>query len=464
MPYQVYLIPVLVLALILACCMAFYAIIRLSRMQQEQKQLVEERTVAVTERMEALRQLEVLRDERNSAREELMQAEKRSAQSAKEKELTEQRMQDMQLRMQDWEKQREENLQSSRASILKAGGEMSTKLLEDHKREMETAKKQTEELTKKTTEELFKQFGDVAQSVAALKDVSHTNRSQMELVMRALTNPSGAGRMAEIGLENSLKNLGLEPGRDYIMQYHIAGEEGSARPDAVIFLPQDMVMVVDSKASKFLLELAEVEGTDAEEFTLARLKQSMNAHLRALAGRDYANAITQSYKKSGREGALGNIFNVMYLPSESAIEKLRRADPEFDEKTERHAIILAGPTSLAGLFSLAKSQIAASRQNENSERIVAAAEGLMESVVMALTHVDKVGNSIRSAADAFDKFGKSVNRFVIPRLRTMHKLGVTPAKQKDIPGPLATYDIRKIEETIDIEADIAEENQKLINA
>ncbi|MFO1241835.1 MAG: DNA recombination protein RmuC [Rickettsiales bacterium] len=190
----------------------------------------------------------------------------------------------------------------------------------------------------------------------------------------------------------------------------------------------------------------------------------MNNHLRTLAGRDYAGAITQCYKQSGRAGSLGCVFNVMYLPSESAIEKLRRADPGFDEKTERHAIILAGPTSLAGLFSLAKMQIAARRQSENSERIVEAAEGLMESVVTALGHVDKVGNSIRTAADAFDKFGKSVNRYVIPRLRNLQRLGVAPAKQKEIPGPLATYDIRKIEETIDVEIEIIEEKQKLINA
>lgn len=464
MPYQAYLVPALIVALIAACGIAFFAISRLSRTHQEQKRLVEERTVAVTERAEALRQLEILRSERNAIQQELLQAERRVAESTKGRELTEQRMQDIQLRMQDWEKQKEEAIQASRASILKAGGEMSTKLLEDHKREMETAKKQAEELTKKTTEDLFKQFSEVTQSVAALKDVSHTNRTQMDLVMRALTNPSGAGRMAEIGLENSLKNLGLEPGRDYIMQYHIAGDEGSARPDTVIFLPQNMVIVVDAKASKFLLELAEVEGTDAEELTLARLKQTMNTHLSKLASRDYAGAIAQSYKKSGREGALGHIFNVMYLPSEAAIEKLRRADPEFDEKTERHSIILAGPTSLAGLFSLAKSQIAAGRQNENSQRIIEAAEGLMESVIMALTHVDRVGSSIRSAADAFDKFGKSINRFVIPRLKTMHKLGATPAKQKEIPAPLATYDIRKIEETIDIEVDMNEEKQKLINA
>ena len=90
--------------------------------------------------------------------------------------------------------------------------------------------------------------------------------------MRALTNPGGAGQMSEIGLENALKNLGLERGRDYVIQPHVTGEEGSAlRPDAMVFLPNDMVMVIDSKASKHIIDLAGAEGTPAQKETEAKL-------------------------------------------------------------------------------------------------------------------------------------------------------------------------------------------------
>jgi DNA recombination protein RmuC len=231
----------------------------------------------------------------------------------KKLELIKQKMQDSEKRMQDWELQRSESLKAAKASILEAGGQLSTKLLEDHKREAEAAKKEAEALAKKATEELFEKMTTVSNKVAALNEQNSETKEKMATVWRALASPGGSGFLAEVGLENSLKNLGLEPVRDYIMQYAIASHEaGSLRPDAVIFLPQDMVMVIDSKASKFLLEIAEAENTESEMALLQKLKKTMNEHLKALISKDYRAAILSLYKESGRRAKVRNILNVMY--------------------------------------------------------------------------------------------------------------------------------------------------------
>ncbi len=430
----------------------------LEELRKEYMKLVEERASAVTERAEAMRQIDMIMEERNVAREERDHAKEQAAEADKLLELNEQRMRDLQRRMEDWEQHRKEFIKLSEAAVLEAGSKMSSKLLEDHKRESEEVKRQQEMQVKETTEKLLMQFDTITKSVHSLKDISSNTSTRMETVMRALTNPGGAGKMAEIGLENSLKNLGLEVGRDFIMQYHIAGESrGGLRPDAVIFLPQDMVMVIDSKASKFLMEIAEAEGTEAEAALMDKLKKSMNEHLRTLSARDYRSAISQQYREAGRSGNIGHIFNVMYLPSESAVEKIRSADPQFDEKLEKADIILAGPASLTGLFSLAKMNIAAARQAENEAEIIKTVKDLMESVAVAFSHVDKVGTGIKSTVEHFEKFARSVNSRLLPKMHRINQLGVHPAKNREIPKPLATYDIRRIEETVMIEADTPEE-------
>lgn len=436
----------------------------LEELRKEYLKLLEERASAVTERAEAMRQIDQMLEERNIARDERDHAREHANEAEKHLELAEQRMRDLQRRMEDWEQHRQEFIKLSEAAVLEAGSKMSNKLLEDHKREAEEVKRQQEQQVKETTEKLMLQFEHITQSVHTLKDISSTNSNRMETVMRALTNPAGAGKMAEIGLENSLKNLGLEVGRDFIMQYHIAGESrGGLRPDAVIFLPQDMVMVIDSKASKFLLELAEAENSEAEAALMDKLKRSMNEHLRTLSARDYRAAIAQQYRDAGRSGQIGHIFNVMYLPSESAIEKIRTADPQFDEKLEKADIILAGPASLTGLFSLAKMNIAAARQAENEAIIINTVKDLMESIAVAFSHVDKVGSGIKSTVEHFEKFARSVNARILPKMHRIHQLGVHTAKNKEIPRPLATYDIRRIEETVTIEADGTDDNTPKIH-
>jgi DNA recombination protein RmuC len=424
--------------------------------------LIADRSRAIAERDELEKQLEVMRRERDIAAKSKERAEFLKSEAERKVQLTEQKITDMNERMKDWEKQKEESVQAARAAILKAGGEMSSKLLEDHKREMESAKTQTEERVRHTTQQLMQQFDAIAKTVHSLKDSTVHTRDQMEVVMRSLTNPAGVGQMAEIGLENSLKNLGLVKNRDFIIQYHVAQEEGrNLRPDAVIFLPQDTVMVIDCKASKAMLEIARADTPAEHERAIAALKKTMNEHVKALAGRDYRAAVLQSFRDAGKSENVGHIFNVMYLPSESAIEQIRDADPEFDAKLQKSGIILAGPSSLAGLFSLAKMNIAAAHQAENEKVIIQLVADLMESTINALEHVDKVGRNIKTAADHFDSFSKSVNSRLLPRMRALKDLGVTPTRHKEIPAPLASYDIRRVEQTVVIESAQNEAEEKV---
>ena len=216
-------------------------------------------------------------------------------------------------------------------------------------------------------------------------------------------------------------------------------ESARKRPDALVFLPADSVLVIDSKASKYLLEMARAEGTEREAEAYRNLARTMNQHLKDLCDRDYRSAVAATWRKSGKPGEIARLLTVMYLPNEAALEKLGQADPGFVQKAAQAQITAAGPAGLASIIGFASVEISLMRQIENQERIVAGAERLLESLATALTYAGSVGKGIKSAAEAFGKLASSLNGRVLPRAREMTRLGLRPAKA--VPGNLPGFQV-----------------------
>ena len=414
-----------------------------------------EKATAETRFSEAERTISTLRQERDAAFSERNEARRALQESEKQIALARQEVAAAEKRMADWETARAEFLQNVKAAALETGNALSTKLLADHKQETEAAKKAAEEKLADTTKTLNEHFEMVVRNVASLNDQVARNRDMTDTVWRALSSPGGAGHFAEIGLENCLKSFGLERGRDFMIQQAVGGDGdgGRLRPDATVLLPFDSVLVIDSKASKFLLELAEAEGTEREEAAYANLARTMNAHLRSLAAKDYRSAILASYRSAGRAGDIRRVLNVMYLPNDAALEKVTRADPDFQQKAAKEGIIVVGPTGLAGLIGFARIEIDLGRQAENQERIVECTEALLESVGMVLGHVERVGRGLKSANDGFVGLSGSINARLLPRARKLGQLGVRPAKSKALPAAIPGYQVIAIEGYATIEGE-----------
>jgi DNA recombination protein RmuC len=121
----------------------------------------------------------------------------------------------------------------------------------------------------------------------------------------------------------------------------------------------------------------------------------------------------------------------MYLPSEAALEKLLRADPEFMAKARDCRIIPAGPAGLHCAISLASVEIGLMRQAENQQQIVEATRALIDSLGIVLGHAATVGKGIKAAAESFAKLASSVNNRLLPRARKLGKLGLPGNKPLD---------------------------------
>jgi len=363
----------------------------------------------------------------------------------------------LQRALDDAEQRRRDNLDAvrdaARAASLEAAQGFSSKLLDDHKRETEAAKKDSEERVQAASAVLVQQVDGIAKAVAGLHAQLQEKGAAVDTLWRALESPVGAGALAEIGLANTLKAFGLETDRDFVLQHTTQDEETGKRlrPDAVVFLPGENLLVIDCKASKFLLEIARVEGTEAEAGAYSDLARTMERHLRALADKDYRSAVFTARRDAGRGDAPTRVHSMMFLPNEAAIEKLLHADPDFLHKARKFDIILGGPAALHCALAIASTEIRLQRQMENHEEIVKRTRTLLEGIAMALGKAADVGKNLKRAADSFEEFSRSTNRFLLPRARHLLILGLQPGKA--IPQNLPAFAVHLQDNVIEGEAE-----------
>ena len=348
---------------------------------------------------------------------------------------------------------------AARASVMAVGQELSSKLLEDHKREAEAVKKSLNEKNDSQQEKFLKQFGELTQSVAAIGQVNRQTKEKTEALWQTMASPGTAGQLTEVSLENLLRNLGLQRNVDFDLQATITDEQGSNfRPDGIVYLPYDRLMIIDCKASKYELELAAAKEEAERAIAESKFIKSMHSHIDSLARKNYTASVIDAYKKRSGNDPHPHIINVMYIASDAAVARLDEMDAGFREKMQKYGIIAVGPSGLHGLCSIASMQIAELKRDENREKIVKEIERLLAGLAMNLQHLDKVGIHLKRAADSYVKFTRSYNSSLSPRIRHIGKLGVTAEGKKELPAKLPTYEIHEANQMIDGEL---EEEEKI---
>ncbi len=402
-------------------------------------------------KMQALRHLQHEKDAEHHAR---IEAETQAK-------LLQQEMTLLRREMSDWEKTKERHLEAAKASVLKAGSEISSKLLEDHKREAEAARKENERRVQETTERLHHQFKGVFESVKSLNDQVKESKDTVETVHRALLSPGGAGSLAEITLENVFRASGLIESQDYTMQYWMEAEGGGQKPDAFVNLPDNDFLIVDSKASKFFVELGSAAtGSEEEKQLLAQLKKTMNAHLQELIKRNYREGLEAHLKKSGRAEKPNRITMLMFLPTETALDRLRKADQNFMDKAWKERILPVGPTGLVNILLHAKLFITNVRQEANHLVIIEEIKKLLGNVARLQDLSAGLGKNLKGALEKYDAFASSFNRHFLGKTRKLATLDITSRRQEPIQN-LPRYHIYQDDQLVEGESEEVPERPEL---
>lgn len=353
-------------------------------------------------------------------------------------------------RIREFEQLKGQFEQFAKAAALETGNQLSNKLLTDHQRAREETHKQFEQFTKLATEQLTQKQQELATTLGAVQGQVNDSRNQLSTLVRAMQNPIGAGAEGEIVMSNILAQHGFTLGLDYELQVHLAGEEGTLRPDCVIYLPHQHAIIVDSKASQHIFALFRAEGTPEFDTAFRDIQTTMRAHAKALGGKTYQESLRKLKNRNGEP--ITRTTLVMFIPNDEVVTRLMQKDPNLMQYLRENDIVLAGPVTLSGLFLAARALVREAKQKDEQHAILEMAQALMGDVLAALKHADKIIGGIKNSANAFDQFSASINRG-LSRMRKMRDKGLTPPKNAAIPSNLPRYDISKSDDVVQGEAE-----------
>lgn len=226
---------------------------------------------------------------------------------------------------------------------------------------------------------------------------------------KALKGDSQAqGAWGEMILDKLLESSGLVKGQEYSMQESTTLADGTRlRPDAVIFLPDDKNLIIDSKVSLLHYEQFSSQTDEGERQRLLKLHvESLRAHAKGLGGKDY----TKLY------GVQSVDFVLMFVPLEPAFLLALRERPEiFQEAYDRQVVMVTHTTLMATLrtvHGIWKNE----RVSRNHMEIADRAGALYEKFVGFTEDLIKVGQQMdtakRSYSDAMGKLSEGRGNLV----------------------------------------------------
>jgi DNA recombination protein RmuC len=246
-----------------------------------------------------------------------------------------------------------------------------------------------------------KTYSEELRDRAALKhELGVVARQHQELsaearrLSEALTGSSKVrGDWGEITLTRILEKSGLREGHEYLVQASTTLDDGTRlRPDVVIRLPQDGILVVDSKLQLVSwLQCAEAATPEEAARAGAALATAMRGHIRELDRKAYASLYEDAVE-----------LVVMYVPVEAAILAALAADPGLFEDAWGRGVVLCGPSMLMAMLLGLAQQWRARHQDRNVLKIARVAEQLGKKLETFLESYRQLGSRLRQGAQAYN--------------------------------------------------------------
>jgi len=199
------------------------------------------------------------------------------------------------------------------------------------------------------------------------------------------------GNWGEMILESILQKSGLVRDREYFLQQTIKDEEGkNLRPDVLVKLPDNRIIIIDSKVSLTAYDrFSSAETVEEQAKHLLDHLKSIYSHVDDLHGKKYDNL----------EASLD--FTMMFVPIEPAYLISIQHDQELWAYAYAKRILLISPTNLIACLKLISDLWKRELQSKNAMEIVKRGELLYEKFVAFTNTLDEVGKHINRTQQSY---------------------------------------------------------------
>jgi DNA recombination protein RmuC len=317
----------------------------------------------------------------------------------------------------------------------KAQGDLSQKeqAIENLLKPIKDALNKTEQQIRAMEHERKEAYGSLTKHLETMAQTQQALQGETRNLVKALSRPEVRGQWGEMTLKRLAELAGMVEHCDFYEQEHTNTEDGAMRPDMIVRMPGDREIIVDVK-TPLDAYLSAVEATnDAEREThLIRHTKNVRKRVQELASKGYWNQFTHSPD-----------FVVLFIPGDQFLSTALDHDHKLLEDAMQQKVILATPTSFVALLRAVAYGWRQESLASNAEQIRQVGEELYGRLGTFADHLGKVGKSLNTSVQHFNKAVSSFDSRVIPSVRKFSEMGISA--KKEVEGleqiELATRDV-----------------------
>jgi DNA recombination protein RmuC len=269
-------------------------------------------------------------------------------------------------------------------------------------------------------------FGQLTGMIEGMRVGQEQIRAEAARLGNSLRNaPKARGRWGEQQLRNVLEQCGLAEHTDFVTEHSIETDEGRLRPDAIVRVPGNKLLVIDAKVSLNAYQDAyEAPDDAARALALVAHATSMRNHIQTLGAKSY-----QSQFEDAPD------YVLMFVPGEHFIAAALEQDPRLWDFAFERRVLLASPTNLV---AIARTIAQVWRQDglaKEAREIGKMGGELYDRLAVAAEHLKRVGSGLDTAVNSYNKFVGSFERNVLSsgrRLRDKH-IEIGKREIEDVP-------------------------------
>ncbi len=289
--------------------------------------------------------------------------------------------------------------------------------------ELDERKVAIEELVKPIREALDKTHEQIVQLDERVKASSISNDSLKEETARltkALSRPEIRGQYGEIQLRRVAELAGMTEYCDFTEQVSVRDEDGQLqRPDMIVTLPNERIIVVDAKANiNAYIEAVNATTDEERERQMDRFGRHMTEQVKKLANKKYWSLFDGNSAE----------FVVMFVPGDHFIDAALARNPDLLDIAAQQGVIMASPSTLIGLLRAVHVGWREHALTEQAQELFQLGKELHDRAATAFEHAGKLGDSIRQSVERYNRLVGSIDARMMPTLKRFEDAGAKSGK------------------------------------